>query len=79
MTAPFLTVEGKPIQKGPKYFTVDVLTLDQNACVAHTENNTFNKLYFLSEVDATLYRTTVQLYRALNAQIVSAQEKHLGK
>jgi len=67
--APFLTIEGKPVDLGTKYWTVNTASLLVSDCIAGDENNTIQTAYFLNEVDAYRYADMVKLKRLLESQI----------
>lgn len=79
MKAPFLTIGGKPVQKGTLYCTVRLSDLQKNFHAAADENNTADFVYFLLEEKADIYISYVKLYRLLKENIETVENEFKGK
>jgi hypothetical protein len=77
MQAPYLIIEGKPVEIGQKYWTVQIdgdHTLLEH--IAARENNTIDKCYFLDKKKAKHYQWMKGWVDLLLPQIAEWEKEH---
>jgi len=77
--APYLTVEGKLVDIGTPYYSVNSETGILWSEHAGSENNVYDRCYFFNECAAKTYSATIKLQAELTRQIREIETKHKGK
>jgi len=79
MKAPFLTIEGQPINKGEIYYVVHSEFGNLTECIASNENNISYGCYFKDKHLAQHYQELVLVRNKINETLKIIETNHKGK
>lgn len=78
--APYLTIAGKPIKLGAKFFAVNALPpFDISECIAERQNNIHGYCYFLEYDEAVKYSESARLNHTTSKYLKRIENQCLGK